>query len=71
MKQVVSYNIQAKTISSDLLNCNYFINEADGCFETYSEENSLGVYSSLPAARRAIVAHVYQNGAIGISFTQL
>jgi len=71
MRTVVSYKVQAKSAGINLSNSNYFINESNGHFETYSEENSLGVYSSLPDARRAIVEYVYQSGATGISFIQL
>ena len=71
MKTVVSYRVQAKSAGMNLSNSNYFINESDGHFETYSDDNSLGIYSSLPDARRAIVEYVHQSGATGISFIQL
>jgi len=71
MKRVVSYKIQAKNAGVNISNSNYFIDESKGHFEISSEENSLGTYSSLPDARRAIIEYVYQNGATGISFIQV
>jgi hypothetical protein len=71
MKKVVSYRVQAKNAGINISNSDYSIHESEGHFETYSEENSLGKYSNLPDARRAIVEYVYQSGATGISFTQL
>jgi len=71
MTRVVSYRIQAKNAGVNISNTNYFIDESEGHFEISSEDNSLGKYSTLPDARRAIVEYVYQNGATGISFIQI
>ena len=71
MKRVVSYRIQAKNAGMNISNSSYFIDESEGHFEISSEENSLGKYSSLPDARRAIIEYVYQSGATGISFIQV
>jgi len=71
MSRVVSYKIQAKNAGINISNSHYFIDESEGRFEISSEENSLGKYSTLPDARRAIVEYLYQNGATGISFIQL
>jgi len=71
MRRVVSYRIQAKNAGVNISNCDYSIDESEGRFEIYCEENSLGMYSTLPDARRAIVEYVYKNGATGISFIQL
>ena len=71
MRRVVSYKIQAKNAGVNISNSNYFIDESEGHFEISSEENSIGVYSSLPDARRAIIEYVYQSGATGISFIQV
>jgi len=71
MRTVASYNIQAKITGPNLLNNNYYINKFEDYFEIYSENNSIGKYSSLATARRAIVEYVYKGGATGISFTQL
>jgi len=71
MIRVVSYRVQAKNIGVDMSNNDYFIDEIEGYFKTYSDNNSLGNYSTLSDARRAIVEYVHKSGAIGISFIQL
>ena len=71
MQTVVSYNIQAKITGPNLLNSNYYINKSEDYFEIYNEDNSIGRYSSLASARRAIVEYVYTHGATRISFTQI
>jgi len=68
MRRVVSYKIQAKKAGVNISNSNYFIDESKGNFKISSEDKSLGIYSTLPDARRAIIEYVYQNGATGISF---
>jgi len=70
MTRVVSYRVQAKNIGVETSNSNYFIDKLEGHYETSTEDNLLGKYSTLPDARRAIVEYVHKHGAIGISFTQ-